>query len=125
MMRPIVSALRESLNGESMTVTGISHLHCDGCGEKMFDVEAMRKLEQGAMDIYRQRHGLLSGEEIRAIRVKLGLTQAQLATMLRLGPNTLSRWEAGRNVQTAAMDLLLRLLRDVPNARAYLRRHAA
>jgi HTH-type transcriptional regulator/antitoxin MqsA len=68
---------------------------------------------------------LLSGKEIRSIREKLGLTQAQLAAMLRLGANTLSRWEAGRNVQTAAMDLLLRLLRDVPNARAYLQRHAA
>jgi DNA-binding transcriptional regulator YiaG len=55
----------------------------------------------------------------------LGLTQEALARLLRLGSNTLSRWEAGRNVQTAAMDVLLRLLRDLPGSLDYLRRLAA
>jgi len=31
----------------------------------------------------------------------------------------------GRNVQTEAMDTLLRLIRDVPGSIEYLRRHAA
>jgi len=44
---------------------------------------------------------------------------------LRLGANTISRWEAGRSVQTEAMDVLLRLLRDVPGSLDYLRAHAA
>jgi DNA-binding transcriptional regulator YiaG len=44
---------------------------------------------------------------------------------LRLGATTISRWESGRNVQTAAMDILLRLLRDLPGGIEYLRRHAA
>ena len=42
-----------------------------------------------------------------------------------LGGNTISRWEAGRNVQTTAMDILLRLIRDVPGSLHYLREHAA
>ena len=75
--------------------------------------------------MYRNRHALLAPAEIRAIREKYGLTQAQLARLLRLGGNTLSRWEAGRNVQTAAMDVLLRLLRDLPASLQYLKRHAA
>jgi DNA-binding transcriptional regulator YiaG len=50
---------------------------------------------------------------------------AELAQLLRLGGNTLSRWEAGRNVQSAAMDVLLRLIRDVPASLEYLRAHAA
>ncbi len=53
------------------------------------------------------------------------MTQAGLAHLLRLGANTVSRWEAGRNVQTAAMDMLLRLLRDLPGSIDYVRRHAA
>jgi len=53
------------------------------------------------------------------------LTQAELAQLLRLGGNTLSRWEAGRNVQSAAMDVLLRLIRDLPGSLEYLREHAA
>ena len=48
-----------------------------------------------------------------------------MARLLRLGQNNLSRWEAGRHVQTAAMDVLMRLLRDGPGGLEYLRRHAA
>ena len=66
-----------------------------------------------------------SAEEIRAIRERFRLTQADLARLLRLGGNTVSRWEAGRNVQTAAMDILVRLIRDLPGSIDYLRAHAA
>jgi putative zinc finger/helix-turn-helix YgiT family protein len=75
--------------------------------------------------IYRKKHGLLSAEEIRALRERLDLTQADLARLLRLGANTVSRWESGRNVQTAAMDILLRIVRDLPGSVEYLRSHAA
>lgn len=68
---------------------------------------------------------LLSADEIRALRERFGLTQVDLARLLRLGGNTISRWEAGRNVQTGAMDMLLRLLRDLPGGIEYVRRHAA
>jgi putative zinc finger/helix-turn-helix YgiT family protein len=67
----------------------------------------------------------LSADEIRAIREQFGLTQSELARLLHLGANTISRWESGRNVQTEAMEMLLRLLRDLPGSLAYLRRHAA
>jgi putative zinc finger/helix-turn-helix YgiT family protein len=84
-----------------------------------------RRLSEDATALYRRKHGLLSADEVRALRKQLGLTQARLARLLRLGANTISRWESGRNVQTAAMDVLLRLLRDVPGSLAYLRDHAA
>jgi len=77
------------------------------------------------MALYRDKYGLLPAEDIRDIRQRFGLTQAALARLLRLGANTLSRWESGRNVQTAAMDVLLRLIRDVPGSIEYLRRSAA
>ena len=35
------------------------------------------------------------------------------------------RWESGRNVQTATMDVLLRLVRDIPESLRYLKKHAA
>jgi DNA-binding transcriptional regulator YiaG len=56
---------------------------------------------------------------------RYSLMQADLAQLLRLGGNTVSRWESGRNVQTAAMDMLLRLIRDLPGNLNYLRDHAA
>lgn len=84
-----------------------------------------RSLLERALDIYRQKHGLLSAGEIRSIRIRLGLTQSALARLLRLGANTISRWESGRNAQIAAMGVLLRLIRDLPESLDYLRSHAA
>jgi len=124
-MRPCRGTLALPVNGESMRVSGIPHLRCPACGEKLVNYEQARALDRTAMDLYRAKHSLLSAEEIRALRERLGLTQVELAGLLRLGANTISRWEAGRYVQSSAMDVLLRLIRDVPAGLAYLRGHAA
>ena len=91
----------------------------------MLRFDDARKLRQQALEIYRRKYGLLSADKIRSIRERLGLTQSELGRLLRLGRNTISRWEAGQNVQTGAMDLLLRLVRDLPGSLDYLRNHAA
>jgi DNA-binding transcriptional regulator YiaG len=52
--------------------------------------------------------------------MELGLTQVELAQFLGLGLNTVSRWELGTAPPTRAMVLLLKLMRDVPEARTYL-----
>ena len=95
--------LKLPVNGEEVTVPEATHLSCPKCHEVV----------------------LRSADEIRSIRERFGLTQAELARLLRLGGNTISRWEAGRNVQTAAMDMLLRMIRDLPGSLDYLRKHAA
>jgi putative zinc finger/helix-turn-helix YgiT family protein len=125
MMRRTQEALTSSVNGEEIRVPKISHLRCPKCGEGLFSLQEAEALRLGAFDIYRKKYGLLSADEIRAVREQHGLTQAELAQLLRLGGNTLSRWEAGRNVQSAAMDVLLRLIRDLPGSLEYLREHAA
>ena len=117
--------LRLPVNGEEISVPSASHLRCPRCGEVVLRFEDARRLSADAIAIYRRKHGLLSAEDIRAIRKRFGLTQRDLARLLRLGSNSISRWEAGRNVQTEAMDVLLRLLRDVPGSLDYLRDHAA
>lgn len=113
------------VNGEEILVPSASHLRCPSCGEIVLGFEDARRLSTDAIAIYRRKHGLLSADDIRAMRARFGLTQRELARLLRLGGNTISRWEAGRNVQTEAMDVLLRLLRDVPGSLDYLRDHAA
>ncbi len=113
------------VNGEDIVVSGVPHLRCPRCDETVLRYNEWGRLEKTAFAIYRTKHGLLSDEEIREIRESLGLTQAELASLLRLGGNTISRWESGRNVQSAAMDVLLRLIRDMPESLKYLRSHAA
>ena len=102
-----------------------THLKCPNCGEIVLRFLEAKRLLEDASEIYRRKHGLLSAEEIRAIRQRFDLNQVDLARLLRLGANTVSRWESGRNVQTAAMDILLRLIRDLPGSLDYLRDHAA
>jgi putative zinc finger/helix-turn-helix YgiT family protein len=124
-MRERSATLRLPVNGEEIAVPGATHLRCPKCHEVVLRLGQARELRERALEVYRARYGLLSAIEIRAVRERYRLTQAQLARLLRLGNNTISRWEAGRNVQTAAMDVLLRLIRDIPESLKYLRRHAA
>jgi len=117
--------LRLPVNGEDITVLAAAHLSCPKCHEVVLRSQDARRLSEDAIAIYRRKHGLLSADQIRSIRARYTLTQAEFGRLLRLGANTLSRWESGRNVQTEAMDTLLRLIRDVPGSIDYLRSHAA
>lgn len=119
------SALKLPVNGEDVAVPSALHLRCQKCAEVVLRFSDSRRLQEDAIAIYRRKHGLLSADGIRAIRERFGLTQSELAHLLHLGANTISRWESGRNVQTEAMEMLLRLIRDLPGSIDYLRRHAA
>jgi len=125
MMRERRGRLSLPVNGEEIVVPSAAHLKCPKCGEIVLRSLEAKRLHEDAIAICRKKSGLLSADEIRAIRERFGLTQADLSRLLRLGANTVSRWESGRNVQTAAMDMLLRLIRDLPGSIDYLRDHAA
>ena len=125
MMKATRGTLHTRVNGEDMAVPTVPHFGCPKCGEQVLMYTQARRFEEDAIARYRTQYGLLAGDEIRALRERHHLTQAELARLLRLGPNTISRWEAGRNVQTAALDVLLRLIRDLPGSLDYLRAHAA
>ena len=125
MMKQTRGRLKLPVNGEEITVPSAAHVKCPKCGEIVLRLQDAKRLHEDAIAIYRSKHGLLSANQIRAIRQHFGLNQADLARLLRLGANTVSRWESGRNVQTAAMDILLRLIRDLPGSIDYLRDHAA
>ena len=125
LMKETHRVLRLPVNGEEIAVPHAAHLRCPRCDDVVLRLEDARRLSEDAIAIYRRKHGLLSAEEIRLLRARFTLTQAELAKLLHLGQNTVSRWESGRNVQTAAMDVLMRLLRDVPGSLEYLKGHAA
>jgi putative zinc finger/helix-turn-helix YgiT family protein len=124
-MREARGRLSVPINGEEVAVPSASHLKCPRCGEVVLRLTDARRLHEDATARYRKAHGLLSADDLRALRQRLALTQGALANLLHLGTNTISRWESGRNVQTAAMDVLLRLVRDLPGSVEYLREHAA
>ena len=114
--------LRLPINGEEIAVPSAVHLRCPECDEVVLRFQDSKRLGEDAIAIYRRKHGLLSADEIRTIRDQFNLTQTDMARLLRLA---VSRWESGRNAQTAAMDILLRMIRDLPGSIEYLREHAA
>ena len=67
----------------------------------------------------------MTGEELRGVRKRLGLTQAALAEQLAVSPNTVARWERDEVPIREPMARLIRLLAKEPKraSRSRIRRH--
>ena len=87
---------------------------CRKCGSKIFDEERDSRNLEKAYSRYREKHGLLSPQEIRELREKYGLSQRALSRLLGWGEITLHRYESGA-IQDGAHDALLRLIADPGN----------
>jgi putative zinc finger/helix-turn-helix YgiT family protein len=99
----------------NIMVGGVAHETCRSCGEEYFSGKMASLLQRKAVSQYREEYSLLSGDEVRAIRKQLGLTQAQLERLLGIATNTVTRWENEVIFQSRPVDLLLRLIRDAPS----------
>jgi len=117
--------LKLPVNGEEIAVARVPHLRCPRCSKSVLRAGDARQLFQRAQQAYRRKHRLLAPQEIRHLREQLGLTSSRLARLLHLRGDAVLRWESARGVQSAAMDALLRVVRDVPGTVDYLRSRAA
>lgn len=114
-MVPSSQPLETEYRGVRLTIAGIEHEHCPGCGEDMIPAYELDRLEEAVRSEYRRIVGLLSPAEIRALRRSLGLTQEQFQVVLGVGKTTVSRWETGRVVQLRPEDNLMRAMIDHPD----------
>jgi putative zinc finger/helix-turn-helix YgiT family protein len=77
-----------------------------------------------ARNAYRVKMGLLTSDEIVAIRENYGLSQVDLAKLLGWGEATISRYES-KAIQDEAYDTMLRLIKDNPlQALEFLKKNA-
>ena len=84
---------------------------CDTCTSD-FAGAAESKLNKRALMAFRKQvDGLLTGEEITALRKHYRLTQAQAAKLFGGGPVAFSKYENDDVAQSESMDTLLRLVR--------------
>ena len=106
---------RQVLNvrGEPIEVKGEVAI-CQKCGSKIFDEELDSRSLERAYSRYREKHKLLSPDEIRTIREKYGLSQRALARLLGWGEVTIHRYESGA-IQDKVHDSTLRLIEDPQN----------
>jgi putative zinc finger/helix-turn-helix YgiT family protein len=100
----------------TVVVENLDVLQCKHCGAIVLDDDASDRLS----DSLRDAVGLLSPEQIRRGREDLGLTQKQLANLLRISESTLSRWETGGQIQQRCMDAFLRVFFQSVEARRIL-----
>lgn len=102
----------DSRNAQKMIkgkyVTGTLHIcKCKECGALMSVSEYEKMDEEEFYGKYREMMGLLKPSEIKNIREKYGLSQANFAKLLGMGEKTITRYENGA-VQDEAHDNLLR-----------------
>lgn len=100
--------------GSFLTVPNYMTYECGACGEAIVDNACLKKSGKLLKDFQRKVDGLLTGEQIKTIRKKLGLTQEELAEIIGGGKKALTRYESGKVCQSRGMDNLLRILDAYP-----------
>lgn len=88
---------------------------CTKCGVDHYTRDQSLAASRARAGVLRAHEGLLSPQEIRGIRERLGYTQAQLEQALGVGPKTVVRWEKGTVRQSRLADRFLRTLGAHPN----------
>ncbi len=73
------------------------------------------------LETYRDRRRTLtrrdfSAPDVRAVREKFGMSQADMATFLNVSKRTLENWEQGRRGPTGPAQTLLRIMEREPRA---------
>ena len=99
--------------GLKRDVDGLSGWRCGNCGEVEFDAKSAKRYAS-AGDKLVLRHRQQQSAEIRRIRKKLGLNQAEAARLTGGGHNAFSRYEKGEVTPVAAVTNLFRLLDKNP-----------
>ena len=84
---------------------------CDTCTSESAGLEESRANKRAVLAFRKEVDGLLTGNEIRALRDKFNITQGQAAKLFGGGPVAFSKYENDDVAHSESMDTLLRLVR--------------
>ena len=93
---------------------------CTECGSELTDSAQARRNKRAMMAFKKNVDSILSGSEIRELRARRGLTQRQAAALFGGGPVAFSKYETDDVMQSEAMDKLLQVADEVPEAFEWL-----
>ena len=82
------------LNGVDLNVESHAYV-CPHCGTEAGTIAQASEAQRRISEAYRKKTGLLTGEEIRLLRMGKGLDQNQLADLLGVDADMVRKWEAG------------------------------
>lgn len=99
-------SVEQVFRGETFVVRGDIEV-CQHCGWRKVTDNQAETLARRTVDAYRRKHGLLTEDEIRAWRKRLGMSQVAFAEFVGVSPITVKRWETGQ-VQEPIYDRAMR-----------------
>jgi putative zinc finger/helix-turn-helix YgiT family protein len=112
------------VRGETFEVGIYERYVCQNCGEELFPASVASKLQRTANDLYRQKHKMMTGQEIQVLRAEHNIAQEELEDILGVGKKTVARWENGKCIQSKTADTLLRVFQKFPAAFDWSRQKA-
>lgn len=108
-VRTFVAQDEHLIDGAAVLVPAQSRA-CDDCGAVFGNGADMRFNARAMRAATKRARNLLTGEEVRAIRERLGLTQTKAAGLFGGGPVAFSKYESDDVAQSEGMNMLLRLI---------------
>lgn len=97
----VETVAREVRLGEHTYSGKLRARHCISCGERTFSDKDLARWEGGVARAILSA-GDTSPEAIRHLRTTAGLRAQELATLLDVAPETVSRWENGKRAMDRA-----------------------
>lgn len=107
--RPLVISYR----GRSVTVD-MPGWYRDGADESVHDRYDMRVSDRALVTLKAQAQHLLTPDQVREIRTRLGLSQSEAGRILGGGPRGFQKYESGEVMTSRAMTNLLQALARHP-----------
>lgn len=108
---PAEVILSGEFRGEHFNIA-MQGFKCEQCGYGTIHGRDSALFSRRLADAFRSRHGLLTSDEIKGARTRIGMSQGEFAVYLRVGVASVKRWESGQ-VQDEAMNELIRLKTDL------------
>ncbi len=93
---------------------------CSSCKEEFLPKESLERVQLEK----HKKLGILSNDQLKALRKKLGYSQEEMADLLGVGKKSYLRWENGLYLQNKAMDRYIRLIAENPENLRLLKRFA-
>ena len=109
--------------GQSTTID-MPGWYCHESGESIHTGEDMKNSDAALAALKIKVENLLSPEDVRRIRLKMGLTQRQAGALIGGGPNAFQKYEAGDVTVSKGISNFLRVLERHPEEIEELKKQA-
>jgi len=100
--------------GHSRTYSSDKVFICSECESSFLNKKDQRNLDFILTNSRKEIDGLLTSDDIKAIRSIFKITQKDFAKLLGVGEKNFAKYESGQATQSRAMDILLRIFRAFP-----------